>query len=349
MLKNDVLIRALRREHTSYTPVWIMRQAGRYLPEYNRTRAKAGSFLKLCKNPDLCTEVTLQPLARFPLDAAIIFSDILTIPDAMGLGLEFIEGEGPRFRHPVREESQVRRLAVPDPEEDLKYVLEAIAQVKRALDGSVPLIGFSGSPFTLACYMVEGGAGSDFRWLKTMLYSRPGLLHRLLETNCTAITAYLEAQVRAGADVLMIFDTWGGILSAAAYFEFSLPYIKKILDGIASSRVPVIVFTKGGGLWLEHIAEIGCDAVGIDWTLDIGMARRRVGHLVALQGNLDPAALFGQPAQIRENAHRILESFGTGPGHVFNLGHGVSQFTDPDHLAALIEAVHELSRQYHAP
>jgi uroporphyrinogen decarboxylase len=348
MLKNDALIRALRRQPTPYTPVWIMRQAGRYLPEYNRTRAKAGSFLKLCKNPDLCTEVTLQPLARFPLDAAIIFSDILTIPDAMGLGLEFVEGEGPRFRNPVRDESDVRRLVVPEPEEKLRYVTDAIAQAKRALDGSVPLIGFSGSPFTLACYMVEGSGSSDFRGLKTMLYARPDLLHQLLETNCRAVAAYLQAQVRAGADVLMIFDTWGGILSAAAYPEFSLAYIKKALDGVAPCGVPVIVFTKGGGLWLEQMAEVRCDAVGIDWTLDIGAARRRVGHRVALQGNLDPAVLFAEPGQIREHARRILDSFGAGAGHVFNLGHGVSQFTNPDHIAAVVEAVHELSRPYHA-
>lgn len=351
MLKNDTVIRALLRQSTAYTPIWIMRQAGRYLPEYNQTRARAGSFLKLCKNPDFCTEVTLQPLARFALDAAILFSDILTIPDAMGLGLRFTEGEGPKFERPLRSESEIRNLFVPDPAEDLRYVIDAVAQTRRALADEVPLIGFSGSPFTLACYMVEGGASADFRMLKTMLYGRPDLLHRILEVNCRAVTDYLNAQIEAGAQVAMIFDTWGGMLSTAAYQEFSLSYLKRVVAGITRSHgadtVPNIVFTKGGGLWLEDTAAIGCDAVGIDWTVDIGAARNRIGHRAALQGNLDPGILFSEPAVIRKHAQRILQSFGAGPGHVFNLGHGISQFTPPEHVAALVDAVHEVSRVFH--
>jgi uroporphyrinogen decarboxylase len=351
MLKNDTLIRALLREPTPYTPIWIMRQAGRYLPEYNATRARAGSFLRLCKNPDWCTEVTLQPLARFRLDAAIVFSDILTIPDAMGLGLHFVEGEGPRFEHPVRDDAQIRKLVVPDVGRDLRYVMDAIAQVRRALANSVPLIGFSGSPFTLACYMVEGGASADLRTLKTMLYGRPDLLHHLLEVNCRAVIAYLNAQIEAGAQAVMIFDTWGGMLSTSAYREFSLRYLQRVVDGLVRRRdeaiVPNIVFTKGGGLWLEDIAALGCDAVGIDWTLDLGSARKRVGDRVALQGNLDPAVLFAEPGIIREQAQQVLASYGEGAGHIFNLGHGVSQFTNPDHVAALVDAVHEISPAYH--
>lgn len=351
MLKNDTLIRALLREPTPYTPIWIMRQAGRYLPEYNATRARAGSFLQLCKNPDWCTEVTLQPLARFRLDAAIVFSDILTIPDAMGLGLHFVEGEGPRFEHPVRDDARIRKLVVPDAGRDLRYVMDAIAQVRGALANSVPLIGFSGSPFTLACYMVEGGASADLRTLKTMLYGRPDLLHHLLDVNCRAVIAYLNAQIEAGAQAVMIFDTWGGMLSTSAYREFSLRYLERVVDGLVRRRdeaiVPNIVFTKGGGLWLEDIAAIGCDAVGIDWTLDLGVARKRVGDRVALQGNLDPAVLFAEPGTIREQAKQVLASYGEGAGHVFNLGHGVSQFTNPDHVAALVDAVHEISPAYH--
>ena len=350
MLKNDVFLRALLRQPTPYTPVWIMRQAGRYLPEYNRTRSRAGSFLALCKNPGFCTEVTLQPLARFSLDAAIVFSDILTIPDAMGLGLQFVEGEGPKFAHPLRHESQVTDLFVPEPEEHLGYVLEAVSQVRRELAGKVPLIGFSGSPFTLACYMVEGATSTDLRTLKTMLYARPDLLHRVLDVNCRAIIAYLNAQIAAGADAVMIFDTWGGMLSTPAYQEFSLKYLTKVISGIkegAASAVPSIVFTKGGGLWLDDIANTGCDGVGIDWSLDLGAARQRVGERVALQGNLDPAVLFAPTNTIREEAKRVLQSFGSGAGHIFNLGHGVSQFTKPDHVAALVDAVHELSPAFH--
>lgn len=351
MLKNDTLIRALLRQPTPYTPVWIMRQAGRYLPEYNQTRARAGSFLALCKNPDFATEVTLQPLARFALDAAIVFSDILTVPDAMGLSLYFTEGEGPKFERPLRNEWEIRNLFVPDPDEHLRYVLDAVAQIRRALADEVPLIGFSGSPFTLACYMVEGGASADMRVLKTMLYDRPELLHHILDVNGRAVTAYLNAQIEAGAQAVMIFDTWGGLLSAAAYREFSLAYMRGVLAGLkrkhGTETIPTIVFTKGGGLWLEEVAVTGCDGVGIDWTVDIGIARRRVGDRVALQGNLDPAILFASPEAIREQARCILTAFGHGAGHVFNLGHGISQFTLPEHVAVLVDAVHETSRAFH--
>ncbi len=349
-LKNDTLIRALLRQPTPYTPVWIMRQAGRYLPEYNATRARAGSFLALAKNPDLATEVTLQPLARFPLDAAIVFSDILTIPDAMGLGLNFAEGEGPRFERPLREERAIRALAAPDLDK-LRYVFDAVAQVRKALAGSVPLIGFSGSPFTLACYMVEGRGSRDFPAVKAMLRERPELLHHILEVNCRAVIAYLNAQIEAGAQVVMVFDTWGGTLSAAEYLEFSLAYMRRVVAGIARSRngqrVPNILFTKGGGAWLEAIADTGCDAIGVDWTVDMGKARARVGERVALQGNLDPEVLLAGPQAARDGAAAVLESFGRGPGHVFNLGHGVTQFTPPENVAALVEAVHQASPAYH--
>lgn len=349
--RNDTFLRALVREPTPYTPVWIMRQAGRYLPEYNQTRARAGSFMDLCRNADLAAEVTLQPLARFALDAAIVFSDILTIPDAMGLGLYFADGEGPRFERPLREEWEIRNLAAPDPDEHLRYVLDAVSQCRKALAGEVPLIGFSGSPFTLACYMVEGRSGTDFATLKHMLYQRPELLHHILSVNATAVTAYLNAQIENGAQALMLFDTWGGALSHAAYREFSLNYMAAVVAGLRrvhqGQRVPVIVFTKGGGQWLESIAESGCDAVGLDWTIDIGEARKRVGARVALQGNLDPAVLMSSAEVIRAQAGEVLASYGAGAGHVFNLGHGVSQHTPPEHVQALVDAVHELSRPYH--
>jgi len=349
-LKNDTLIRALLRQPTPYTPVWIMRQAGRYLPEYNVTRARAGSFLALAKNPDLATEVTLQPLVRFPLDAAIVFSDILTIPDAMGLGLGFAEGEGPRFERPLREERAIRALAAPDLDK-LRYVFDAVAQVRKALAGRVPLIGFSGSPFTLACYMVEGHGSRDFPAVKAMLRDRPELLHHILEMNCRAVIAYLNAQIEAGAQVVMVFDTWGGTLSAAEYLEFSLAYMRRVVEGIArerdGQRVPNILFTKGGGAWLEAIADTGCDAIGVDWTVDIGQARARVGHRVALQGNLDPEVLLRGPQAARDGVAAVLASFGRGAGHVFNLGHGVMQFTPPENVAALVEAVHQASPAYH--
>lgn len=351
-LKNDTFLRALLKQPVEYTPVWLMRQAGRYLAEYNATRARAGDFLSLCKNPGFATEVTLQPLARFPLDAAILFSDILTIPDAMGLGLYFAQGEGPMFKHPLREEKEIRALKVPDPNTDLRYVMDAVSEIRKALDNRVPLIGFSGSPFTLACYMVEGRGGTEFREIKTMLYQRPELLHHILDVNAKAVIAYLNAQIESGAQTVMIFDTWGGALSHAAYKEFSLRYIQQIIAGLKREhdgvRIPNIVFTKGGGLWLEAIADIGCDAVGLDWTIDIGDARRRVGNKVALQGNLDPSVLFASPEVITAEVAKILTSYGNGSGHVFNLGHGISQFTPPENAAALVDAVHTLSREFHA-
>ena len=351
MPQNDTLIRALLRQPTAYTPVWLMRQAGRYLPEYNETRRRAGSFLALCKSPALAAEVTLQPLERFPLDAAILFSDILTIPDAMGLGLYFAEGEGPRFEHPVRDEVSIAKLAVPDPSDSLRYVTDAIAEVQRALAGRVPLIGFSGSPYTLACYMVEGQASEDWRNIKGLLHRQPALLHRLLDTNARAVTLLLNAQIEAGANAVMIFDTWGGSLSAAAYREFSLEYIQRVLSqlkrGAGEARVPVIVFTKGGASWLERIAATGCDCVGLDWTIDLGEARRRIGTQAALQGNVDPAVLLTTPEVVRREVQRALESFGRGAGHVFNLGHGVPQLTPPENVAALVAAVHEFSPKFH--
>jgi uroporphyrinogen decarboxylase len=346
---NDSFLRALLKEPCAHTPVWLMRQAGRYLPEYCETRRRAGSFLNLCKNPALACEVTLQPLARYDLDAAILFSDILTIPDAMGLGLYFTDGEGPRFERPLREEWAIRDLTAPDPWDHLRYVMDAVAEIRRALNNSVPLIGFSGSPYTLACYMIEGGSSNDYRRVKHMLYERPDLLHRILAVTADAVTAYLNAQIEAGAQAVMIFDSWGGSLSSAAYDEFSLSYMQSIVAGLAKEkageRVPSIVFTKGGGLWLERIAEIGSDAIGLDWTIDIGEARRRVGHRVALQGNLDPGVLFASPDRIAAEAQRVLDSYGAGgTGHVFNLGHGISQYTPPESVAALVDAVHGSTR-----
>ena len=346
-MQNDTFLRALLREPTDHTPVWIMRQAGRYLPEYNATRKRAGSFLALAQTPELACEVTLQPLERFPLDAAILFSDILTVPDAMGLGLHFVEGEGPRFHRPLRDEAAIRALAAPDLDK-LRYVFDAVALIRKTLAGRVPLIGFSGSPFTLACYMIEGGGSEDFRTVKTMLYSRPDLLHRLLAVNAEAVAAYLNAQIDAGAQAVMVFDTWGGSLSHAAYEEFSLAYSRQVLARLRRERegriVPRILFTKGGGGWLEAMAGAGADALGIDWQTDLGAARRRTGGQVALQGNMDPMALFAPPEAIQREARRVLASYGDGPGHVFNLGHGISQHTPPEHVAALVEAVHEASR-----
>ena len=347
--RNDNFLRALQKEATDHTPLWLMRQAGRYLPEYCETRKRAGSFMQLCKSPALACEVTLQPLARYNLDAAILFSDILTVPDAMGLGLYFAEGEGPRFERPLREEWAIRDLAVPDPYDHLRYVMDGVAEIRRALDNSVPLIGFSGSPYTLACYMVEGGSSSDYRRIKTMLYDRPDLLHRILTVTTDAVIAYLNAQIESGAQAVMIFDSWGGALSAAAYQEFSLAYMQRIVAGLIKEkdgeRIPSIVFTKGGGLWLESIAGIGCDAIGLDWTIDIGEARRRVGDRVALQGNLDPNVLFASPERIAAEAKKVLDAYGPGEtGHVFNLGHGISQYTPPEHVSALVEAVHGYRR-----
>ncbi len=356
-LLNDTFLRALLRQPTEYTPIWLMRQAGRYLPEYNATRSRAGSFLGLAKNPDYATEVTLQPLERFPLDAAILFSDILTIPDAMGLGLSFQQGEGPKFAHPVRTEADVAKLAVPDIGATLGYVTDAVREIRRALTDAqgrqrVPLIGFSGSPWTLACYMVEGGGSDDFRTVKSMLYARPDLMQRILEVNAQAVAAYLNAQIEAGAQAVMIFDTWGGALADGAYQRFSLKYIEQVVAGLKrehdGERVPVITFTKGGGLWLDEIAATGVDAVGLDWTVNLGRARERVGGRVALQGNLDPTVLFASPAAIRAEARAVLDSFGAHAGHVFNLGHGISQFTPPEHVSELVDEVHRHSRAIHA-
>ncbi len=354
-LKNDTFLRALLRQPTDYTPVWLMRQAGRYLPEYCATRKRAGSFLGLAKNPDYATEVTLQPLERFPLDAAILFSDILTVPDAMGLGLYFADGEGPKFERPLRDEQAVKALQAPDLG-SLQYVFDAVTQIRTELNGRVPLIGFSGSPWTLACYMVEGGGSDDFRTVKTMLYQRPDLMHHILQTNASAVAAYLNAQIEAGAQAVMIFDTWGGALADGVYQEFSLAYMRMVVAQLkrdhAGARIPCIVFTKGGGLWLEQIADIGSDAVGLDWTVNLREARARVGDRVALQGNLDPTVLFASPAQIDKEVGKVLAAFGTphaGHGHVFNLGHGISQFTPPEAVAVMVEAVHTQSRAMRKP
>jgi uroporphyrinogen decarboxylase len=351
-LKNDVFLRALMREEVPYTPVWLMRQAGRYLPEYNATRARAGSFMGLAQNPDYACEVTLQPLERYKLDAAILFSDILTVPDAMGLGLSFAQGEGPRFAHPVRDEKDVAKLAVPDMSK-LQYVFDAVKVIRRELDGNVPLIGFAGSPFTVACYMVEGKGSDDYRLIKSMLYARPDLLHRILEINAQTTALYLNSQIEAGAQAVMIFDSWGGVLADGLFQQFSLAYTKKVVDLLKRERegrrVPVIVFTKGGGQWLESIAAIGCDAVGLDWTVDLAAARRRISDSVALQGNLDPMALFGGEPAIRAEARRVMDAFGPvgRGGHVFNLGHGISQFTPPEAVGALVDEVRSYSPKYH--
>ncbi len=351
-LKNDTFLRALLGQPVDYTPVWMMRQAGRYLPEYRATREKAGSFMDLCKNAELACEVTLQPLERYPLDAAILFSDILTVPDAMGLGLRFAQGEGPIFDAPVRTEADVNKLFAPDPNQELQYVMNAVSTIRKALDGRVPLIGFSGSPWTLATYMVEGSGSKDYAKIKGMLYDRPDLMHKVLDVTAQSVTSYLNAQVEAGAQALMIFDTWGGILTPRDYREFSLRYMAQIVDGLKREaegrKIPVILFTKNGMAWLEDMAATGCDALGLDWTIDIGEARRRVGDKVALQGNMDPSVLYASPERIRQEVAVILESYGDGSGHVFNLGHGIHQHVNPEHAGAFIEAVHELSRPYHA-
>lgn len=345
-MSHDRLLRALRREPVDATPVWLMRQAGRYLPEYRKLREKAGSFLNLCQNPELACEVTLQPLRRFELDAAILFSDILTIPEAMGLGLHFVAGEGPHFAHPVRTPAAIDRLFVPDIEEELGYVPAAIRLVRRELDGKTPLIGFAGSPWTLATYMVEGGPSKNYQHIKALMYNAPDALHRLLDVLARSTAAYLNAQIAAGAQAVQIFDTWGGVLSPANYRAFSLAYMEKIVAALEpgpDGHVPTILFTKGGGPWLEHIAATGTSAIGLDWTIDIDDARARVGDRVALQGNADPAILFADPGRIRTEVRDILERFGPAPGHVFNLGHGVTPQVDPDHVAALVDAVHEFS------
>jgi uroporphyrinogen decarboxylase len=351
-LQNDLLLRALLRQPTPRTPLWMMRQAGRYLPEYRATRARAGSFLNLCMNPELACEVTLQPLARFRLDAAILFSDILTVPHAMNVGLEFEAGEGPRIARPVRSAADIDRLPIPDPEGELRYVMDAVRLIRQELHGRVPLIGFAGSPWTVGSYMVEGGGSRNFQHIKRMLYGAPQELHRLLDLVARATLLYLNAQVAAGAQAVMIFDTWGGVLTPAAYREFSLRYMRQIVAGLRRERdgwrVPVILFTKNGGAWLADMADAGCDALGVDWTTDLGDARRAVQDRVALQGNLDPSVLYAPPQAIREQVAAVLASFGPGAGHVFNLGHGIHPDIPPEHAAAMVEAVHELSPRYHS-
>ncbi|CAK0750418.1 uroporphyrinogen decarboxylase [Gammaproteobacteria bacterium] len=348
-LKNDRLLRALRREPVDVTPVWMMRQAGRYLPEYRKVREQAGDFMTLCRTPELACEVTLQPINRFPLDAAILFSDILTIPDAMGLGLSFAEGEGPRFARPLRSSRDIEALGIPDPEQDLRYVMDAVRLIRRELDGRVPLIGFAGSPWTLATYMLEGASSKEFRVTKTLLYDQPEQLRQLLAVLSKAVTIYLAAQLAAGAQALMVFDTWGGTLTPQDYLTFSLDPMQQVIQGIKAQdpQVPVILFTKGGGAWLEAMAATGCDALGLDWTTDLGIARARVGERVALQGNLDPAVLYASPARIRARVGEVLAAYGSGSGHIFNLGHGIHPDVSPDHAAALVAAVHDLSRAYH--
>jgi len=348
-MSNDRFLRALRCEPVDCTPVWLMRQAGRYLPEYRATRAQAGSFMALCTNPDLACEVTLQPLRRFPLDAAILFSDILTIPDAMGLGLHFADGEGPKFRTPVRTAADVARIGVPDPEGELRYVIDAVRTIRRELAGRVPLIGFAGSPWTLACYMIQGEGSSNFPLPKAMLWNEPALMHRLLDTTARAVTIYLAAQAAAGAQALMVFDTWGGMLAPAQYQEFSLRYLAQIAAALKSDAVtrdvPLILFSKGANGHLPALAATGCDGLGVDWTIDLSSARALVGDRIALQGNLDPAALHASPEAIRREVGRVLASHGPGAGHIFNLGHGITPDVKPDHVAALVTAVHELSQR----
>ncbi|ANT69233.1 uroporphyrinogen decarboxylase [Aeromonas hydrophila] len=350
-LKNDRYLRALLRQEVDMTPVWMMRQAGRYLPEYKATRAQAGDFMSLCRNAELACEVTLQPLRRYPLDAAILFSDILTVPDAMGLGLYFEQGEGPRFERPITSMADVQALPVPDPEDELGYVMNAVRTIRRELKGEVPLIGFSGSPWTLATYMVEGGSSKAFTKIKQMMYAEPQTLHLLLDKLADSVIAYLNAQIKAGAQAVMVFDTWGGVLTPRDYRDFSLQYMHKIVDGLIREhdgrRVPVTLFTKNGGQWLEQIAATGCDALGLDWTTDIADAKRRVGDKVALQGNMDPSMLYASPTRIREEVASILAGFGHGNGHVFNLGHGIHQDVNPEHAGVFVNAVHELSAQYH--
>lgn len=346
-LQNDLYLRALNREQVPRTPVWVMRQAGRYLPEYLRVRKQAGDFMSLCSNPELACEVTLQPIDRFNLDAAILFSDILTIPDAMGLGLHFEAGEGPKFSNPIKSAADVEKLPVPDPNDSLRYVMDAVSTIRKELNGRVPLIGFSGSPWTLATYMVEGGGTKDFAKIKGMLFSDPATLHRMLDKTAQSVVSYLNAQVASGAQALMVFDTWGGVLAPANYKEFSLRYMQQIVDGLTREadgrKVPVVLFTKNGGQWLDIMADTGCDGLGVDWTTDLADARARTGDRVALQGNLDPSVLYGSPESIRREVQRVLDSYGTGPGHVFNLGHGIHQHVNPEHLGVMVEAVRELS------
>lgn len=351
-LQNDRFLRALLKQPVDRTPVWMMRQAGRYLPEYRATRAKAGSFMDLCRNKELACEVTLQPIERYPIDAAILFSDILTIPDAMGLGLRFEAGEGPVFDRPVRTQADADKLFVPDMHDDLGYVMDAVSTIRKALNGRVPLIGFSGSPWTLATYMVEGGSSKTFSKIKAMMFDNPKLLHQILDTLADSVTTYLNAQIESGAQAVQIFDTWGGVLTPRDFREFSLNYMQKIVDGLIKERegreIPVILFTKGGGLWLEQMADTGAHALGIDWTLNLADARARVGDKVALQGNMDPTVLYASPERVRQEVAQVLESYGKGAGHIFNLGHGVHPEINPETVGAFIDAVVELSPKYHS-
>ena len=350
-LKNDRYLKALLREPVDMTPVWMMRQAGRYLPEYKASRAEAGNFMSLCRNADLACEVTLQPLRRYALDAAILFSDILTIPDAMGLGLSFGAGEGPKFARPIETKAHVDNLPIPDPEGELQYVMNAVRTIRHELKGEVPLIGFSGSPWTLATYMVEGGSSKAFTKIKKMMYTEPHLLHALLDKLADSVILYLNAQIKAGAQAVMVFDTWGGVLAHRDYQDFSLRYMDKIVDGLIREnegrKVPVTLFTKGGGLWLEAVAETGCDAIGLDWTVNLHDARQRVGHKVALQGNMDPSVLYASPARIEQEVQQILADFGQGSGHVFNLGHGIHLDVPTESPKVLVDSVHEFSKPYH--
>ncbi len=346
-LKNDTFIRALLRQPTDYTPIWLMRQAGRYLPEYKATRQRAGNFLNLCKSPNLACEVTIQPVDRFDLDAAILFSDILTIPDAMGLGLYFAENEGPKFEHPLQDEQQINNLQIADMDK-LSYVPAAVSEIKKALNNKIPLIGFSGSPFTLACYMVEGGGSKEFSKIKKMLYLRPNLLHKILQTLADSVVNYLNAQIESGVNAVMIFDTWGGTLTPTAYQEFSLNYMQYIIKNL-TPNIPSIIFTKGGGLWLENMANINCNAIGVDWTINISEAKRRIGDKVAIQGNLDPSILLSNAKVVNIQAKKLLDDFyavdNNANGHIFNLGHGISQFADPENVKELVQTVHNYSKQ----
>ncbi len=350
-LKNDRFIRALLRQPVDKTPVWMMRQAGRYLPEYRETRAKAGSFMDLCKNPQLACEVTIQPLDRYDLDAAILFSDILTIPDAMGLGLYFAEGEGPKFERPIQNEADVKRLAIADPGAELSYVTDAVAVIRKELAGRVPLIGFSGSPWTLATYMVEGGSTKEFGKVKGMMYDAPQMMHQLLDKLADSVILYLNAQIEAGAQAVMVFDTWGGVLTPRDYQDFSLHYMQKIVAGIhrnyQGQTIPVILFSKGAAQWLGDMAKTGCDALGVDWTINLADARKAVNDQVALQGNMDPCILYASPERIEQEVQSVLASYGKGSGHVFNLGHGIHQHIEPDHVKVFIDAVHHYSEPYH--
>ena len=347
-LKNDRFLRALLKQPVDTTPIWIMRQAGRYLPEYREVRAKAGGFMDLCENADLACEVTMQPLERYDLDAAILFSDILTIPDAMGLGLYFAQGEGPRFERPLKSMADIQKIGIPDPEGELRYVMNAVRTIRKELNGRVPLIGFSGSPWTLATYMVEGGTTKDFGKVKGMMFSDPKAMHLLLDKLAQSVTSYLNAQIAAGAQAVMVFDTWGGVLSDEKYQEFSLNYMQQIVSGLTREaegrRVPVTLFTKGGGRWLEQMSETGCDALGLDWTQDISQARKRVGDKVALQGNMDPSVLYASPDVIQSEAKKVLDGFGEGTGHIFNLGHGIHQHINPENVSVLVDTVHEYGR-----